>query len=190
MKAFPKVAFLLLVCSPAFGQVRITTFSPLPDGTVNTLYSTTIQTTGGATPFVWSSVDLPSGLTLTPSQNTRSATLSGTPTQASTHSFEVSVKGHGGHVSSVDYSLTIDQQGSHVADLTWDAGTGNILGYNLYRGTTHGGPYSQINSSLLSSNSYTDSTVENGTTYYYVATEVNNEGEESGYSNETEAAIP
>jgi len=196
MKSFPKFAFVLLFCSLAFGstrlgEVRITTASPLPGGTVGSAYSVTIQTAGGEVPFVWSSEGLPSGLTLTPSSDTRSATLAGTPTQPSTLSFDISVRGHGGHVSAVDYALTIDGQGgSHSASLTWNAGASNIIGYNVYRGTTSGGPYSQINSSLLSATNYSDSTVDNGMTYYYVATEVNNEGEESGYSNQTTAVIP
>lgn len=81
-------------------------------------------------------------------------------------------------------------QSSHSADLTWDAGTSDIVGYNLYRGTAHGGPYSQLNSALLAQTSYTDGTVAGSTTYYYVATEVNNQGQESGYSKETKAVIP
>ncbi len=153
-------------------------------------YSAAIDTLGGETPLKWSSVGLPAGLTLTPSGDTRRATLKGTPTKASTHQFDVSVEGHGGHMSTVDYTLTIQQGTPHSADLTWKAGAKSIAGYNLYRGTTSGGPYSQINSSLLSTNSYTDSDVADGTTYYYVATEVNNKGDESGYSDQAVAVIP
>ncbi|MGB9232803.1 MAG: fibronectin type III domain-containing protein [Terriglobales bacterium] len=189
MRPFPIYAIVLLLCSLAVAQVKITTTS-LPDGTVKTLYSATINTTGGETPFEWSSVSLPSGLTLKPSSNTRSATLTGTPTKASTHKFDLSVKGHAGHISTVDYTLTIEQGASHSADLTWKAGAKNITGYNVYRSTSSGGPYSQINPSLLSANSYTDSDVADGTTYFYVATEVNKQGEESGYSAQTEAQIP
>jgi fibronectin type 3 domain-containing protein len=47
-----------------------------------------------------------------------------------------------------------------------------------------------INTSLDSSTNYTDSTVVSGTTYYYVTTEVNAQGQESGYSNVVKAAIP
>ncbi len=81
-------------------------------------------------------------------------------------------------------------QSSYSADLSWEAGTEDIVGYNLYRGTTHGGPYSAINSALLAQTTYTDSTVASGNTYYYVATEVNNQGQESGYSTETKAVVP
>ncbi len=79
---------------------------------------------------------------------------------------------------------------SHYVSLSWDPGAENAVGYNVYRGMVLGGPYEQINTALESSTSYTDSTVASGTTYYYVTTEVNTEGEESGYSNVAKAVIP
>lgn len=190
MKHIPHFALVLLASSLAFGQIAITTASPLPDGTVAVPYSATIQTRSGAVPFTWSSEGLPAGLTLTPSYNTRSATLSGTPTASATLNFTITVTGFYGHVSSVNYNLTVDQSASHAAGLSWQQGSNGILGYNVYRGTTSGGPYSQLNSSLLPASSYSDSTVQGGNTYYYVATEVGGSGEESSYSNETQAVIP
>ncbi len=77
----------------------------------------------------------------------------------------------------------------HTVDLTWDASSG-AAGYNIYRGTVSGGPYTMINTSLDSITAYTDSTVVSGQTYYYVATTVNSESQESGYSNLTSAVIP
>lgn len=191
MKTFPQfaLAIILLISSLAAAQVKITTTS-VPNGTVQTPYSVAIDTKGGNTPFNWSSVGLPTGLTLKPSKDTRSATLTGTPTKTATYQFDLSVQGHGGHMSTVDYTLTIQGGTAHSAALTWKAGAKNITGYNLYRSTTSGGPYSQLNSSLLSSNSYTDSDVADGTTYYYVATEVDNKGDESGYSAQAVAVIP
>ena len=81
-------------------------------------------------------------------------------------------------------------QDPHYVSLSWDPGESGMAGYNIYRGGTHGGPYGQINSSLLGSTSYTDYNVVDGATYYYVATEVDDQGQESGYSNEAEAQIP
>jgi len=77
----------------------------------------------------------------------------------------------------------------HTVDLTWNASSGAV-GYNIYRGTVSGGPYTMINTSLDSTTTYTDSTVVSGTTYYYVATAVNSESQESGYSNQATAVIP
>jgi len=191
MRTFPVSAIVLLFCSLAVAQVKITTRS-LPNGTQDAQYSATITTVRGSVPFAWSvcAGSLPAGMTLTPSSNTRSATLSGTPTTAATYDFSVTVEGHGGHISRVAYSVTIQPQTGQVVDLTWDAGADNIVGYNIYRGTTNGGPYSQLNTSLLAASNYTDTNVVGGTTYYYVTTEVNNQGQESGYSNQAEAQVP
>jgi hypothetical protein len=81
-------------------------------------------------------------------------------------------------------------QESHSVSLSWDSGGGNPVGYNVYRGTVKAGPFEEINTALDSSTNYTDSTVVSGKTYYYVTTEVNDEGQESAYSNEVEAMIP
>ncbi len=78
----------------------------------------------------------------------------------------------------------------HSVDLTWTASTSVVAGYNVYRGANHGGPYSKINSSLDPNTAYTDSAVQAGATYYYVATAVNSSGGESTYSNEVQAVIP
>ena len=81
-------------------------------------------------------------------------------------------------------------QSAHSVSLTWqDSGSG-IVGYNIYRGTVHGGPYQKINNALEASSNYTDYFVSSGRTYYYVATAVNSSGGESGYSNESQAVIP
>jgi fibronectin type 3 domain-containing protein len=72
--------------------------------------------------------------------------------------------------------------------LDWsDNGEADLDGYNVYRSTTSGGGYSQINGSLLSSSDYTDNSVSNGTTYYYVVTAVDTSSNESGYSGEVSA---
>jgi fibronectin type 3 domain-containing protein len=60
----------------------------------------------------------------------------------------------------------------------------------VLRGTAKAGPFHEINTALDSSADYTDSTVDPGATYYYVTTAVNAQGEQSGYSNVTEAVIP
>jgi hypothetical protein len=80
--------------------------------------------------------------------------------------------------------------GSHSADLTWDPSGNSVIGYNVYRGNRHGGPYSQINTALDSSTNFTDGTVQGGATYFYVVTAVNSDNQESGFSNEVKAVIP
>lgn len=76
-------------------------------------------------------------------------------------------------------------------DLTWvaSASTG-VLGYNVYRSETAGGPYNTpINASLVTGTTYTDSTVLSGKTYYYTV-RAKDATQESGPSNEAVAVIP
>jgi fibronectin type 3 domain-containing protein len=80
--------------------------------------------------------------------------------------------------------------GSHSVALSWNPSTSTVTGYNIYRGTQSGGPYSKLNSSLLSATTYTDANVQSGTTYYYVSTAVNSSNVESAYSNQATVAIP
>ncbi len=77
----------------------------------------------------------------------------------------------------------------HTVDLTWNAASGAV-GYNVYRGTVSGGPYTMINTSLDGATAYNDNTVVSGQTYYYVATAVDSGNNESAYSNQTQAVIP
>ncbi len=67
--------------------------------------------------------------------------------------------------------------------LNWNASAG-ATGYNVKRATVSGGPYATIGTPA--STSYTDDTVVNDTTYYYVVSAVNSAGE-SGDSAEASA---
>ncbi len=63
----------------------------------------------------------------------------------------------------------------------WDASTttsGDVT-YNVKRATTAGGPYTTVASNLTTT-SYIDTGLTNGTTYYYVVTAVNTAGESPG----------
>lgn len=79
---------------------------------------------------------------------------------------------------------------AHTVTLTWNDSGSGIAGYRVYRGTTTGGPYVGVNTSLIPATSYTDSSVTSGAKYYYVATAVDTSGNESAYSNEASATIP
>ena len=73
-------------------------------------------------------------------------------------------------------------------DIDWnDNGEPDLAGYNLFRSTTSGGPYSILNGTLLTTSDYSDTSVTNGTTYYYVATAVDLVGNESADSSEASA---
>jgi len=78
----------------------------------------------------------------------------------------------------------------HSATLNWEASTSVVVGYNVYRATEAGGPYTKLNSSPIGPTSYTDTTVQAGQTYLYVVAAVDGNGVESGVSNEALAAVP
>jgi HYDIN/CFA65/VesB family protein len=80
--------------------------------------------------------------------------------------------------------------GAHYTDLSWDPSAGQVVGYNVFRGGKSGGPYTQVNTVLDASTNYTDNTVKAGATYYYVVNAVDNQGQESAYSNEAKIVIP
>jgi hypothetical protein len=78
--------------------------------------------------------------------------------------------------------------GNTTASLTWSAViASDLAGYNVYRSTTTGGPYSKINTALVTSPSYADSGLTNDTTYFYVVRSVDTSTNESGNSNQTSA---
>lgn len=79
----------------------------------------------------------------------------------------------------------------HSVSLAWTASTSQgVVGYNVYRGTASGGPYTKVNSALLAVTNYSDTTVDSEQTYYYVTTAVNSSNVESAYSNQADVVIP
>ncbi|HEX9047093.1 MAG TPA: LamG-like jellyroll fold domain-containing protein, partial [Verrucomicrobiae bacterium] len=73
--------------------------------------------------------------------------------------------------------------GNAQVALTWNATT-NASSYNVKRATVNGGPYTTVTN--VTTTSYTDTSVANGTTYYYVVSAMN-AGTESGNSTQTSA---
>jgi hypothetical protein len=74
---------------------------------------------------------------------------------------------------------------SGQVSLSW-TGSASASGYNIKRGLASGGPYSLLTTTVQAS--YTDTSVNIGTTYYYVVTAFNSAGE-SGNSNEASATL-
>ena len=91
-------------------------------------------------------------------------------------------------------NISLSGSGVQVAQnsvvLTWSPSPSSVAGYNIYRSTVSGGPYSILNSSLNVPTTFTDSNVQAGQTYYYVVTAVNSSNVESAYSNVVSATIP
>ena len=81
------------------------------------------------------------------------------------------------------------QVGFHSVTLSWTPSTSQVTGYNIYRCIVSGGPYSKVNSGLDPNPSYADAGLVSGS-YFYVVTSVDENGVESGYSNEVAVVIP
>ncbi len=77
-------------------------------------------------------------------------------------------------------------QGDVYVTLTWGTSSG-ATSYNIYRTTTNGSGYDLVGTAA--SNNFTDYTVENGMTYYYVVTAVNSGGQSTN-SNQPSTATP
>jgi fibronectin type 3 domain-containing protein len=76
-------------------------------------------------------------------------------------------------------------------NLSWTPSpSSDVVGYNVYRGTISGGPYTKLTSSPLPSALDTDTTVASGQTYYYVVTAVDSSNNESADSNQAVASVP
>jgi hypothetical protein len=161
-----------------------------------------------------SSASLPSKLTATGASVTiSSATTSGTEFSLTGVSFPLTIKAGqsvsfdvefspetaGSASSTISFASNASNGGTAEAaagtgaapyvSLSWTPSTSKVTGYNVYRGTTVN-DYTKINSALDANNTYTDSTVTPGTTYYYAATSVNSSGEESSYSSPITVQVP
>lgn len=78
----------------------------------------------------------------------------------------------------------------HVVTLSWEASNSKNVSYQVYRGETPGGPYIRQTASAITGLGYSDSNVESGIEYFYVATSVDKHGTESLYSQEIAVTIP
>jgi hypothetical protein len=130
------------------------------------------------------------GTSLTPNQT---ATLNVTfaPTVPGAVTGSVLVASNATNSPTITLSGTGVQVSGHSVDLTWTASTSSgVIGYNIYRATVSGGPYSILDSAPVSADAYTDSTVQSSQTYFYVVRAINGGGTESSNSSEVQAVIP
>jgi hypothetical protein len=180
-----------LAVSPAslsFGSVVVGSNASLSGSLTASGAAVTVQSaslTNGE--FALSGISLPATI---PAGQAATFTVTFTPQASGATSASLSFSSNASNSPAVQTMTgTGTAQTQHTVDLTWDASAGAV-GYDLYRGTVSGGPYTMINTSLDSTTTYTDSTVVSGQTYYYVAAAINASGEESGYSNQVQAVVP
>ena len=77
----------------------------------------------------------------------------------------------------------------HGVQLSWTPAPTDVAGYFVYRSTVSGGPYSKLNATAETQDSFADSGLASGT-YFYVVTSVDPGGAESSYSNQVEVVVP
>lgn len=176
--------------------------SSLSFGDVNTGSSATgtvtLSNTGNAnvsiskdaitgTGFSLTGLSLP--VTIDPNQST-SFSVVFAPTSSGSVSGNVSITSSATN-SPISISITgTGTSATYSVLLSWTPSSSSFAGFNIYRSTVSGGPYTKLDSSLITAESYTDTNVTNGGTYYYVATQVNSSGAESEYSSQVAATIP
>jgi hypothetical protein len=130
-----------------------------------------------------------SAVTLSPNQST-TVGVQFAPAAAGSVTGAVTISSNATGTSGVALSGTgVAAQATHTVALSWGASTSSVAGYNVYRSSVSGSSYAKINSSLVGGVGFTDSNVQTGRTYYYVATAVDANGNESVYSNEVPAVV-
>ena len=177
--------------SLSFGSVNVGSNSSLTTTLTNngnsnvTISGVTVSGTG------YSDSGVTSGETLTPNQSV-TITAQFAPAAAGLVSGSVSIASNATNSpSAITLSGTGVAAASHSVALSWTASSSPVSGYNVYRGTTSNGPYpTKLNNSLVTAVGYSDSTVTDGTTYYYVVTAVDSSNVESVDSNQATAVIP
>jgi len=129
--------------------------------------------------------------TITAGQS-KAVTVTFTPQSSGTASATISFASNASN-SPTSESLTGNGTAppQHNVDLSWAASSStDVVGYNVYRATVSGGPYTKINTALNATTAFVDNSVQAGQTYYYVTTAVDGTGLESGYSNQVKTIIP
>jgi len=174
--------------SLSFGSVTVGSSSALNGSLTASGASVTINSASlNNNEFALSGISLPATL---PAGQSATFTVTFTPQASGATSASLSFSSNAANSPAVQTMTgTGTAATQHTVDLSWNASSGAV-GYNIYRGSVSGGPYTVINSSLDGTTAYTDNTVVSGQTYYYVATAVNSTSQESGYSNQATAVIP
>ena len=173
-----------------FGNVALGKTSSLSVTLTNSGNSDVTLTNVSVSGASYSASGVSAGLILTPGQ---SAMLDAIFAPATTGSLTGSVIVSSNATNSLaPIALSGDgtQAVSHSVSLAWSPSASTVAGYNVYRSEVSGGPYMKLDASAVSPDSYIDTTVQGGLTYYYVVTSVATTGVESAYSSQAAATVP
>jgi len=180
--------------SVAFGGVDVN--SPATQTITLTSSGTGSVTISGisisGTGFSKSGVSTP--ITLS-SKQTANLQIEFDPTKTGSFTGTVTISSNASNGSTMEIALSGTGQtasSGHSVDLDWDApsNSSGVSGYNVYRAPSGSSLYKLLNSSPTSSTSYTDNSVQAGTTYNYEVESVDSAGVESQPSNVFSANVP
>jgi hypothetical protein len=182
----------LLSVSPAtlaFGNVTDGSSGQLSATLTNTGTSSVTISSVSASGTGFTMTSSTSSVTLTPGQSV-TVTAQFAPVAAGSDTGAITVASSATNSpGSVALSGTGVAAVKHSVSLSWTPSTSTVAGYNVYR-TTPGGQYAIVNTSLITGNTFTDTTVAAGLTYNYVATAQNSAGVNSADSNVASATVP
>jgi Domain of unknown function (DUF4082)/Viral BACON domain len=155
--------------------------------------SVNITNTGGGSLNYTGASDQP-WLMLSGASGTAPSVIGVTPSitglKAGSYTGHVTLTG-GGTMKSVTVALTVTAPPVQpTVALSWKASVGpNVVSYSMYRSNIAGSSYALLASAIGGLN-YIDQTVQSGAKYYYVVTAVDDQGRESGYSNQMVLTVP
>jgi hypothetical protein len=170
-----------------FGSVRVgTTVSQTMALPIGGPGAVTISAVTSSDPhFVVSGLTVP---TTVAAGGMAAVTVAFSPTSSVPYTASISVTSNAMAGSQV--FLVSGRGASHSVSLSWRASTSLVAGYNIYRSTLPGGPYTKQTPTLVLGTAWRDTSVVAGQRYYYVVTAVDSSGHESGYTNEASDLVP
>jgi Abnormal spindle-like microcephaly-assoc'd, ASPM-SPD-2-Hydin len=179
-----------LAISPAplnYGNVTVGTTDTLPLTMSAAGGSVTVSSaTSSSSQFVLQGASLP--FTIAPGQSV-SFNVAFTPGSSGTVSGALSFASNASNSQATESLTGVGTQPVYTVNLSWNASS-NVVGYNVYRGTSATGSFSKITSNVDANTAFTDNSVVGGSTYYYAATAVNSSGQESTLSTPVQVAVP
>jgi Abnormal spindle-like microcephaly-assoc'd, ASPM-SPD-2-Hydin len=177
------------VSSLSFGNVSVGSNTSLPATLTNTGNSNVTISSANTTGAGFTVSEVSSGESLSPNQSIPVA-VQFAPSASGTVNGNLTIVSN---ATDSPTSITLSGTGTQAQKvaLGWTASTSTVIGYNVYRGTVTGGPYSsKLTSSPVGSTEFTDTAVQSGQTYYYVVTSVDSNDVESIYCGQASASIP
>jgi hypothetical protein len=154
----------------------------------------TVALTNAGGVVSWTVSDSASWLSVSPvsgsSSSTLTATVDTTGLAAGTYNGTITVSATGSSSKTLAATLTVSAPTTSSATLTWDPNTdSDLAGYKIYRATTSGAYGAAVGTVPAGTVTYQATGLSANTTYFFVITAYDGEGNESPFSNEVSKSI-